>query len=113
LIGKNFVFYDTLHVPTYAPDTNFQFHITAVDISTHQPVPNLPIELWIDDTAFTYIYDTTDVSGTAFVTYDYNLADTLIYDVSTGHSSWPGYSGQTQAVKGIPEVVTLCVGELR
>ena len=111
LIGKNFVYYDTLNVPTYSSDTNFQFHITAVDMSTHQTVPNLPIRLWIDDTAFTYIYDTTDVSGTVLISHGYDLADTLIYRVSSGHSSWVGYSGQTHVVKGIPEVITLGFNE--
>jgi hypothetical protein len=107
LIGKNFVYYDTLHVPAQAPDTCYQFRITVIDISTHQPVPDLPIELWIDDTAFTQLYDTTNMIGTVSITYLYDLTDTLQYDILVEHNGWPGYFGQTHIVKGTPEVINL------
>jgi hypothetical protein len=111
LIGQNLVYYDTLYVPTEAPDSVFQFQITVVDISTHQPVPNLPIELWINDSTFTQLYDTTDITGTAVITYMYDLADTLRYSIFIEHPGWPGYFGQTQAIKGIPEVITAGISE--
>ncbi|MGB7055387.1 MAG: hypothetical protein WBE28_08725 [bacterium] len=111
LIGKNFVYYDTLHVPTEVPDTAFQFHITAIDLATHDPVPDIPVHLWIDDTALTHLTDTTDMSSTATIRYENNTVDTIAYDLFTGPSGWSGYYGNTQAIKGIPEVITLGVGE--
>jgi len=107
LVGRNFAYYDTIDVPTATQDTNFQFQITAIDLLTHQPVSDLPVELWIDDTLFTQILDTTDAAGTVIITYEYNAADTIAYDIFTGSGYWPGHYGQTQAVKGIPEVITL------
>jgi hypothetical protein len=111
LIGKNYVYYDTLHVPLQAPDTVFQFRITALDLSTHQPVSNLPIDLYLDDTALTHIYDTTDISGTVNITYEYDVADTLSYGIFIEQIRWPSHFRQTQVIKGIPEVITLGVSE--
>ena len=112
LIGRNFAYYDTIHVPSYAPDTNFQFQITAIDLLTHQPVPNLPIRLSIDDSAYTKIVDTTDISGTASMIYDCYTVDTIAYDIYAGHGLWPSHYGQTQAQRVIPEVITLGISEI-
>lgn len=111
LIGKNHVYYDTLNVPSAAPDTNFSFHITARDISTHQTLADVPIELLIGAETHTRVYDTTDMSGEATIIYPYDMADTLIYHILTGSNLLPGYYGQTLAIKGIPEVITLGIGE--
>jgi hypothetical protein len=111
LIGRNFAYYDTIQVPTYAPDTNFQFRITAIDLLTHQPISNLPIELCIGDSAQTKLVDTTDLSGTASIVYDNYTTDTIAYDIYAGHGLWPTHYGQTQAAKGIPEVITLGISE--
>jgi hypothetical protein len=111
LIGKNFVYYDTLQVPTEVPDTAFQFHITAIDMSTYHPAPDVPVHIWIDDLALTHLTDTTDMAGTATLTYTNSTTDTIAYDIFTGPSSWSGYYGNTHAIKGIPEIITLGVGQ--
>jgi len=107
LIGRNFTFYDTLHIPLQAPDSIFEFRITVVEMSTHQPVPNTPVELWIDDTIPVNLHDRTDMAGTTSITYSTDFTDILNYHVLVEHPGWPGYFGQTKAVKGIPEVITL------
>ncbi len=111
LVGQNFTYYDTLYVPAQAPDSLFQFQVTAVDMETHQPVPGLPVELYLDDTAFTQLCDTTDLTGTAFMTYSYGPSDTLLYSIFVEDPGWPGYFGQTQAIKGIPEVITAGIAD--
>lgn len=115
LIGKNFAYYDTLHVPANAPDSLFQFHITVFDISTYQKMSNFPIELRIDDTIYTQIKDTTDHSGNITITYENTVVDTITYNIFSGIPAFsmyfPSHFGQTRAVKGIPEVITLGVCE--
>ena len=111
LIGRNFTYYDTLYVPTEPQDSLFRFQVTAVDIETHQPVPGLHVELRLDDTAYTQLSDTTDITGTVFITFMYDLADTLRYDIFIENPGWPGHFGQTQAIKNIPEVITAGIGD--
>jgi hypothetical protein len=80
-------------------------------METNQPVPGLPVELYLDDTAFTQLGDTTDITGTAFITYMYDPSDRLRYSMFIEDPGWPGYFGQTQAIKGIPEVITLGIAD--
>ena len=111
LVGHNYTYYDTLYVPIAAPESLFQFQVTVIEVETYQPVPGIPVELRLDDTAFTQLCDTTDMTGKVFITYTYDPADTLRYSMFVEDPGWPGYFGQTEATKGIPEVITAGIAD--
>lgn len=106
LIGSSFTYYDTLIVPVDAPDSLYQFRITAISLQTSETVPNLPIWLGIDSPVDTTLVDTTDSSGFAMITYTNSNIDSVHYYMVHYY-----VLGETWAKLGIPEIFKLGVDE--
>jgi hypothetical protein len=105
LVGDNIVYYDTLVIPSEAPDSLFLFYVTVISLEDSNSVADLPLDLWLieDDVDLdTTLTDTTDSSGRAQFTY-YNIGlDSVYYSLRSVH---------TWLMLGIPDKITIGVSE--
>lgn len=105
--GKNVAIIDTLHIPIVAPDTIFRFDITLVNYKSGIPVPDYPlsVEVWAPlDTSY---IDTTDVQGSAEMSFTSNIVGEIRYRVEPiGYDPRIRFTS-TIIYKGIPEVIKL------
>ena len=103
LVGETLTYYDTLGIPTDAPDSLFQFHVTAISRETGDVVSGLPLELILFSPSDTILRDTTDLTGFALFEYSNSNIDSLVYTLY--------FAIQTWAKLGVPEVITIGVSE--
>lgn len=103
LVGETLTYYDTLGIPTDAPDSLFQFHVTAISRETGDVVSGLPLELILFSPSDTILRDTTDLTGFALFEYSNSNIDSLVYILYCAIQTW--------AKLGVPEVITIGVSE--
>jgi hypothetical protein len=105
IIGDSDCYFDSLAVPSSAPESLFQFEIKTVYPGTRIPAIGVGLYVRIFPPADTTLVSMTDSSGVSTLTHSWVGVDTLSYEL--GFTSPPGYLGMTQIRLGTPEVITL------
>ena len=113
LVGESFTYYDTLSIPIDAPDSLFQFDITAISQETGNIVPNIPIVLEIYSSPDTLLRDTTNSSGLVMFTYSNPSFDSFSYYLYDEANEQHFNFGQTYIESGVPEVITVGMSKYR